>query len=279
MPPSTKERQQEIRLARQRKRESLIGETLIKVIKRGEFVQSSQEAYRESQITLGALSIYPIIFTFESELPYLFRFSLSGAIPQEFGLVIGRNIKSGQISTLSSLPYPVLSLSLKPEYIEKFKRYGWEDVSKYLRERSENNEIDRALETCLFWIGEAANEQTLASALIKYFTAIETLIVGPHQIKSMVSTVASRLAVLVGRTPEQGTKIREEVEKGGGLYALRSEVVHQGRTEIEETGLVFRTGALAAWAFLVFLKARGFASLDEAIEKLDQVSSKVFDTK
>jgi len=255
--------------ARREKRKSIIGRAAIRVAARGDFWLGQQKAYREAQVTVGALSLYPIIFMFESATPRLFRFTLSGLSRQEFGPVISYDTKTQQrrisFGGLSSL----MPLKLTARDIERFKNYGWDDISTFLKGRSETNEIDQALGTSLFWLGQAAADTLTASILLKYFTAIETLIIGRRRSKTIVQDVARRVSLLVGATKEEQVTIRRNLTKSGGSYDVRSQITHAGLTEVEDRRKIFDTGALAAWTVLRYLKARGLPSLDEAIEKLD----------
>jgi hypothetical protein len=226
-------------------------------------------------VTAGAFSIYPIIFTYESTTPDRFRFSISGLNPENFGEVIARNVQTGELSWLIGDPFSLPPVTIRATDLDKFRNYGFEDVSRFLRERSAEKEIEKAIDEALFWLGEAAADKTLAAQLAKYFTTIETMIIGPHHLPDIVNKVASRLAVLVGQNKEEAMQIAAEIKKTGGLYDLRSQVIHRGKSEIEEIKRVYYTGALAAWAILFFLKARGFGRLDDAIKKLDEVAESI----
>ena len=274
-PPLTEDQKREQEARTLARRQALIGRTAAKVVGRGDSWRARQEAYRECQITLGALSLYPIIFSFESKQRRIFRFTISGMSPQEFGAVIGFNIATNKRSFTMGGLASVPALHLKDEYITKFKDYGWDDVSKFLRDRSDN-EIDRALETSLFWMGQAVSETLMVSAVTKYFTAIESLVIGPSWPNRIVSKVANRLGILVGPTVSEAAEIKRKVQRRGGLYGVRSQVAHAGKSELENRNTLFETGALAAWAFLRFLRARGLSSLNEAISKLDSVAARHF---
>jgi hypothetical protein len=273
--PISETRQRQLNERRERERNRLIGKTLVKVRERGDSLRSRETAYRECVITLGAFSIYPIIFTYESTTPIRFRFSISGLSPENFGEVIARSLKTGDLSWVIGVPFSIPPITVQEENLEKFKNYGFEDVSRFLRERLEENDIDKAIEESLFWLGEAAAEKTLAAQLTKYFTTIETIIVGPHHLQDIVNKVSSRLAVLVSQNTEEAKQIAAAINSKTGLYDLRSRVIHRGKSEIEDVKRVYYAGALAAWAILFFLKARGFSRLDDAIKKLDQVAESI----
>jgi hypothetical protein len=232
-PPIPENRQIEIEAGILAKQKSLIGRTAARIAAQGDAWRARQEAYRECKITLGALSLYPIIFAFESNRPQLFRLSISGMSRQEFGPVVGYSSGTRARTVTQGGLLSVPPIEIKGQYIEKFKEYGWEEVSKFLRDRSDNDEIDRALETSLFWIAEAVNETLMASALTKYFTAIESLIIGPRRTNRITSRIASRLGVLVGQSAREAKEIKKEVERTGGLYGLRSQVAHAGKADIE----------------------------------------------
>ena len=273
--PIPETRQRELNERRQRDRNSLMGETLLTVIERGDSLRSREAAYRECVITLGAFSVYPIIFTYEGTTPVRFRFSVSGLIPENFGEVIARNVKTGEHSWVIGAPFSLPSVPIRREDLDKFSKFGFDDLSQFLRERSGDKEIDKAIEEALFWLGEAAAEKTLAARLTKYFTTIETLIIGPHHLPDIVNKVASRLGVLVGQNVEEAKQIAAAIEKETGLYDLRSRVIHRGKSEIEDVKRVYYVGALAAWSILFFLKARGFKRLDDAIKRLDEVAEEI----
>lgn len=141
-----------------------------------------------------------------------------------------------------------------------------------MEDRDDSKEIERAIENSLFWIGQAAGGHVPASILLNYFTAIETLIIGRRKTNTIVQDLARRLPILVGHTEEEKKRIVQELKKTGGSYDLRGEITHSGVSEVEDKKKIFDTGALAAWTVLRFLKARGFKSLDQAIESLDIVA-------
>ncbi|MGH8543903.1 MAG: hypothetical protein ACREX3_09805 [Gammaproteobacteria bacterium] len=255
--------------ALQRRRSDIMGQTGIEVLVRGDVWRSRQEAYREAQITLGALAVYCTIFLFESSTPRLFRFTLSGMGRQDFGQVISFNARTqARAFTIGGLiSVPALQLNLVD--VERFRAYAWDDVSTFLRERSDTSEIDRAIETSLFWIGEAVGEKLLASMMSKYFTAIETLVIGRRRSDTIVQDVARRLPILLTADNDDKEKMRRNLLRTGGLYDLRSQVAYAGLSEIEDMTRLFATGTLAAWAVLRCLRARGLNSLDQAIRLLD----------
>lgn len=107
---------------------------------------------------------------------------------------------------------------------------GYYDVVKILEQpQAERTPLQQDVLRAVTWVGQAAAAPLESVRLALLITAFEVLLINEHESKGKKPKISSRLAAtvaLLGRSSSQAAN------DGTRLYALRSEVLHSGSTEV-----------------------------------------------
>lgn len=166
---------------------------------------------------------------------------------------------------------------LNPENLEILRRdWFWDDLCKILA-LDDRNELEDIIVTGIKWIGDAQDDSDIASAFVKYWTCLEGAFsgnTGKADAKDEISLserLARSIAIVLVFGGYQFYKA-EEFEKLFAnikqLYAIRSDVVHRGRSK-RLTGA--RLAEICTYAvYVIFtllgLRSRGYTTC-QGIEK------------
>lgn len=191
---------------------------------------------------------------------------------------ISLNIDSKRISlTFGQSRKPVQKLLIDQRLIDNLtETYFFKDWNTILSK--DRTELEKAILTAIYWIGEAQNDFSSKSAFIKYWIALETLFT---MSKKDITTALSRgIAILLAfggyrfvETHEVDT-IYKAVEK---LYDKRGEIVHRG---IYEDVSPIELGEVCKYAVWCVLTCFGLRSLGyETLEQIRDETNRLYNLR
>lgn len=120
-------------------------------------------------------------------------------------------------------------LPINSELLNNLRECYFFDDWSFICSKQNKTELEEAILTAIYWIGEAQNDFTYESAFIKYWIALETLF--SISKKEVTESLARGIAILSAFGGYEFIKISDvkkifkDTEK---LYDKRSEIIHRG---------------------------------------------------
>ncbi len=128
-----------------------------------------------------------------------------------------------------NLPFVLAKSDLEQLYI----KYPLSDVDSILcKKESSRSDIEKRLLNAIRWIGAGIHEDLFCDKFLNYAIALECLLLKKSDSKSKTESLAERCAFLLDNDdPYHRYTIYKNVQL---LYGIRSDIVHEGRTNIDE---------------------------------------------
>lgn len=270
-------------------RKHFINKTCISTIANGDEIKAEEIATKKINQIINLLRFIICIFAYERIYENRVKVNL---------LAESYNISENTLSInvdkkIISLHYEsgrksVHKLPIDPQMINELKECCFFDDWIHILSKSNKTELEKAILTAIYWIGEAQNDYIFEGAYIKFWTALETLFSIPDKdnmksikcpqcntsieiiadkngiTKSLSKGVAILLAFGGYRFIEINDvkKILTAVEK---LYDKRSKIIHRGiygnMTPIELVDVC----KYAVWCVLtcIGLRSQGYGTLEQ----------------
>jgi hypothetical protein len=110
---------------------------------------------------------------------------------------------------------------------------AWADLERVVaKEASARTELEWIVMTAIEWAGQAAAAPLAPVRLVSLATALEVLVMGEHESLGKRSKLSKRAGKIVS---DMRPGVPDLNQAADDLYRLRSECLHQGRTQIEDS--------------------------------------------
>jgi hypothetical protein len=130
---------------------------------------------------------------------------------------------------------PVEPYSISPDKLKHLEDYCYFDQFSSILEKDEKlrNDLEKRILNAIRWIGAGVHSGSECNKFLMFIIALECLLMRRNEGKSPL--IAERCAFLLSDKTDGRLKIDKVVKE---LYDTRSEIVHEGLTEItaEQTG-------------------------------------------
>lgn len=126
---------------------------------------------------------------------------------------------------------PFVLTSEKVEILKK--QYGFDRLSEvFSKDGASRNSLEKAVVTSIRWLGRSVTASALPEKVLNLAAATERLILTDNDDKTETGDKqARRMSFLIATNPAESLSIYKRAKRH---YALRSEVIHAGRTDISE---------------------------------------------
>ncbi|HLG30783.1 MAG TPA: hypothetical protein VI387_11280, partial [Candidatus Brocadiales bacterium] len=145
----------------------------------------------------------------------------------------------------------------------------------FILTKENKTELEEAILTSIFWIGEAQNDYIYESAFIKYWTALETLITLRNEgiTKDLAKSIPILLAFGGYKVIEIG-EIEEVSKSVVKLYDKRSDIIHRGIYGDVSPVELTEVCKYAVWCVLTCLGLR--SSNYETLEQIKNETDRLY---
>ena len=100
-----------------------------------------------------------------------------------------------------------------------------------LLKKENRNKVEEVTLRAVYWGGRATAEQTPEESFLFFTVALECLVLPTRDNRELVYRLSQRVAQLLGRNTRERRNLMERTKK---LYAIRSDIVHSGRYEVNK---------------------------------------------
>ncbi len=100
-----------------------------------------------------------------------------------------------------------------------------------LLKKEKRNKVEEITLRAAYWGGRATAEQTPEESFLFFTVALECLVLPTRDNRELGYRLSQRVAQLLGRNTRERRNLMERTKK---LYAIRSDIVHSGRYEVNE---------------------------------------------
>lgn len=129
------------------------------------------------------------------------------------------------------------------------------------KDKSSRTELENRIVTAIRWIGSGINEDVDCDRFLKYAIALECLLLMREE-DGKGSPIAERCAFLLSNDPQDRTNIDKVVKK---LYGKRSDIAHEGETEIEKDQLASMQRIVLSCLFAICSKSFEWKSMQDLV--------------
>lgn len=173
----------------------------------------------------------------------------------------------------------LIPFEVNPQIIENLHDTDFFSKLISLINKNEYTELEQALLTSIYWIGEAQNDYSLTHTFIKYWSGIEALIYNPPDNKGVTDLVENGLATVLtygGFKLDPSRKINDYDKKIKDLYEKRSLIVHRGQYEVVTANDIYHVSKMAVYMALncLVLCDYGYKKLENIKKEADRLRAK-----
>ena len=140
-----------------------------------------------------------------------------------------------------------------------------------LLKKENRNKVEDVTLRAAYWGGRATAEQTPEESFLFFTVALECLVLPTRDNRELVYRLSQRVAQLLGRNTRERRNLMERTKK---LYAIRSDIVHSGRYEVNEKEYaeIYNITKSTILKLLASQHVRGFSRLDDFENWLKELS-------
>ena len=140
-----------------------------------------------------------------------------------------------------------------------------------LLKKENRNKVEDVMLRAVYWGGRATAEQTPEESFLFFTVALECLILPTRDPRELGYRLSQRVAQLLGRNTRERRNFMERTKK---LYAIRSEIVHSGRYEVneEQYAEIYNITKSTILKLLASQHVRGFSQPDDFENWLKELS-------
>jgi hypothetical protein len=191
---------------------------------------------------------------------------------------------------------PLQKLPIDSQMINELKECCFFDDWLYILSKPEKTELEKAILTAIYWVGEAQNDYIFESAYIKFWTALETLFSIPDkdnmkliecpQCKTSIETFVDKkgitkslskgVAILLafgGYRFIEINDIKKILKATEKLYDKRSKIIHKGIYRNVTPVELADVCKYAVWSVLTCLglRSQGYETLEQIKEETNRL--------
>lgn len=173
----------------------------------------------------------------------------------------------------------LIPFEVNPKLIENLQDTDFFPKLISLINKAEHTELEQAVLTSIYWIGEAQNDYSLTHTFIKYWSGIEALIYNPPDNKGVTELVENGLATVLtygGFKLDPSRKIKDYDKQIKDLYEKRSLIVHRGEYEAVTPNDIYHVSRMAVYMALncLALCDLGYKTLEDIKKEADRLRAK-----
>ena len=279
-------------------RKNILNKICIKAIGKGDEIKAAEMAMKKIRGIISMLRFIVAILAYDRVHENRVKINLHG----ESYNIGDSSFRINNHDQIISLNYEasrkaLQKLPLDLEMIADLKKYYFFDDWLYILSKQGKTELEEAILTAIYWIGEGQDDFSYESAFIKYWTALEALFsISDEGKKSMqcpncrnhietsipddgiTKSLASGVAILTAfggyRFVETGD-VKKIISIITRLYRKRSKIIHRGSfghvTSIELSEIC----KYSVWCVLTCfgLRSQGYETLKQIKEKTKRLHS------
>jgi hypothetical protein len=148
---------------------------------------------------------------------------------------------------------------------------AWADLERVVtKEGPDRTNLEATVMTALEWVGQAAAAPLAPIRVVSLATALEVLVMGEHESLGKRSKLSRRVARIASGLWAPGTDLEQLAD---ALYRLRSECLHEGRTQVDKEDVEAAYGLVGA-VVAAFLTKEPYCrcrTLKEVLDLLEPV--------
>lgn len=248
-----------------------LNRTCIRTIGKGDEAKANETAIKKIKEVISILRFIVCIMAHE----IIYQNTIKITLLTESNKTVESTFRIDLDSKEISLNYraskkPLQKLLLDSEMMASLKEcYFFDDWISILSKQAKT-ELEEAILTAIYWIGEAQNDFNYEIAFIKYWTALETLFtIKKEGITESLGTGVATMLALGGFRFIETTDVKKIFKAVTKLYEKRSEIIHRGSygkvTPIELSDIC----KYATWCVLTCfgLRTQGYESLQQIKEE------------
>ncbi|MEW6739944.1 MAG: hypothetical protein ACOYU2_06290 [Nitrospirota bacterium] len=274
-----------------------VNKTCISTIANGDEIKAEEIGKKKINQVINLLRFIICIFAYERIYENRVKVNLLAESYNISENTLSINVDKKIISLhYGSSRKPVQKLPLDPQMINELKECCFFDDWIHIFSKPDKTELEKAILTAIYWIGEAQNDYIFESAYIKFWTALETLFSIPDtdnmksikcpRCKTPIETITDKkgitkalskgVAILLAfggyRLIEINDvkKILKAVEK---LYDKRSDVIHRGIYGDMKPSELAEICKYAVWCVLTCLglRTQGYGTLKQIKDETNRL--------
>jgi len=202
---------------------------------RAEKGESYNKALYELENAINLLRCYTqLIFSSSSKV----KIGIAGTIIKRTHISYLSIKTGGEFSAKGSLAGSLEPYELNPTLLKHLKDKCYLDQFGDIlsKDKSLRTELENRIVTAIRWIGSGINEEVDCDKFLKLAIALECLLLRRDEEEGKGSPIAERCAFLLTDDHKKRLDLDGDVKK---LYGKRSDIAHEGETEIEKGQLAY----------------------------------------
>lgn len=246
---------------------NFINKVCIKTTESGDQIKASEKAIKKMKQVISIFRFIVCILAYERIYKNLIKINL-----------LAESYNVSEKNMYINLDNKIISLNFGPSRKSLHKLPFDAELIKNLKENCffndlisicfnyKKTELEEAILTAIYWVGEAQNDFDRGSAFIKYWIALETLFsISEEKVTESLAKGVAILLAFGGYKFIEITDVKKIFSATKKLYLKRNKIVHRGIYEDISPMELSEVCKYAVWCVLscLGLRAKGYETLEQ----------------